>query len=977
MLINPVSMNVKANGMGGVPEIPPPEEDEPGEPSEFEYSIYISESSIFSMGTCSEIIVEDELTYVNFTFKNQGDSDVFNTMVDVYEVSYTQMEPEGGDLSRGPYDSNDMYLMTIPVGNLPPDGEMTGSIPWMPTESGVHSLRLSLSYVDDTGNLVYDEMVTFVVMQPDLPIIEMNEDWIIDEDTYIDNVTIILDADIIVNEGVTFSMQDSNIRAGNLDIWGEAIFTNVDFDLGCTYRGQFYIWVHDSGIFRVRGSSIFNNPPEYTYHFWVDGFLECREWGRWTQIMNVWGEDSGSSETGGIMLRNTDPSQQSTFRRTIIQECDTIGIGCYGSSPYLYPFVLLQFNGEILGPSPYGYGKGLYVEGSTADPYVRWCWIRYNNGKFNRGYGVRARDDASADILNSYIYGNTYSGIYCYYSSSGVNIQNNRLFQNTYYGIMDYRSSVNIASNTISETRYGIYSYLASTAISYNTISDNDFYGIVCSRSSATINDNTITENYYGILIYWTPSPTVGDDNLINSNKYLGIYVYYSSPTIQNNEIKDNSYMLMTHNFGGIYCYYSSPTIQYNDIISNDGWGIWMRYGAPTNAATIGIDNTYSPENLMGRVWQEWWMRVRTLDDDDGFVPDSYVEIIDQKSWPTPIWTGYSGSTGYTSTITVTEYIIPNMQTSKDYYTPHTIRAEKDVTDYVYTAMKLETIDDNKMVDINFDFSRFAVLIAPCRNPSEEQAFKGDISKMRDYLMDKGWQDSNIWFLTSGSETYVDGDATNSNVIAALDDIAARSSDQDIIYIQFVDHGGGYNDAYGNDFNNGGRLDGSAGDPVDEDDDSYCSIPGGGDSRDSLGRDYDGSLCTKDGYIYDDEFAAELNDILCRYMVVVPVACYSGDFIEDCSNDFTASGRIICTAAPENWYAWWSPPNYTYYAYYFHQGLTWTSSLGTHNPDTWYSVSNANGVIEVEEAHAYADEYDTPDEPKTWDWKTSTNLYLP
>ncbi|UCF07913.1 MAG: hypothetical protein JSW28_09785, partial [Thermoplasmata archaeon] len=234
-----------------------------------------------------------------------------------------------------------------------------------------------------------------------------------------------------------------------------------------------------------------------------------------------------------------------------------------------------------------------------------------------------------------------------------------------------------------------------------------------------------------------------------------------------------------------------------------------------------------------------------------------------------------------------------------------------------------------------------------------------------------------IWFLTSGTDPYVDGDATYANVVMALDDIASRSSDQDIVYIQFVDHGGGYNDAWGWDTNMGGRLDGSAGDPVDEDDDSYCSIPGGGDSKDSLGRDYDGCLCTHGGWFYDDEFASELNDITCRYLVFIPVACFSGEFIEDCSNDFTASGRIICSAAPENYFAWWRRPLYTYYAYYFHEGLTWTASLGTHNPDTHYSVSNGNGRIEIEEAHAYADEYDTADEPKTWDWLPSTNLFLP
>ncbi|UCE36012.1 MAG: right-handed parallel beta-helix repeat-containing protein [Thermoplasmata archaeon] len=942
------NVNVRAEEPEDPPTYPTPMEDEPSGPPEIEYSVYLSEVETRSESMFPEILFVNALADVSLSFNNRGQNQISAMIVEIYEIKYHYLVPDGGDLSDGPYTTTENHLTIIDCGEiLPSDGkEVTFS--WTPTDIGEHSIKLVINYLEDSVDIGYEEVLTFNVFRDDLPIIEISSDWIIDTDTEMDNVTIILEGDIVVNEGASLTLRDSYLRAGSLDIWGLVWFINVDFDVGCSNRGQYYIWVHktpfQTGIFRLWGSTVFNNPPDKTYYFWVDGILECREWWIWydwwppliglrrSSIRNVWGQDFGGIETGGIELRNTDPSEQSSFRWTTVKECDTIGIGCYGSSPIIFPYCVLEYCGYILGPSPWGFGKGLYAEGSSANPTIQWSWVRHNRGIFNYGHGMKIKDGASATILTNNIYDNTYMGVFCYYSSSAVTINSNRIYDNT----------------------YGIYCYYSSATISFNIISSNS-YGIICSRSGASISGNTISSSYYGILIYWTPSPSIEDNNFIISNTYYGIYMYSSSPSIENNEISSNGYvgiyMLYSSptieynvialngytwedDYGGIYGYYSSPAIEDNEVISNDGWGIWMQYEAPVNAATIGTDNTYTPENVRGRVWQQWWMRVRTMAADGGHVAEAKVRIRD--CWDTIVWEDYTAMNGYTPRITLTQYKIFNGQITKYYYTPHTAYAWK----HTYAAVDTVTLDHNIDLVLTLGFKRYALLIAPVRAQWED-CLKVDIRDMRNYLLDRGYLEDRIIYLTTKNfpvepnEWYIDGDATWQNVKDALDALESGgtytfehsdgttntqtfdASDADtMIFISMKDHGGQ------------SRLDGSPGDPrpydeaTDDWDEAFCTY---GNPSNIWDPAY---------FWYDDELDIEYDQIIYWRLIFEMMACHAGGFLPDCAGPM----RLVVLSCQEAESSWGVPPYYDIY-----DGLV--------SAPTDYLVDD--DFVSIEEAHQW------------------------
>ncbi len=307
---------------------------------------------------------------------------------------------------------------------------------------------------------------------------------------------------------------------------------------------------------------------------------------------------------------------------------------------------------------------------------------------------------------------------------------------------------------------------------------------------------------------------------------------------------------------------------------------------------------------------------------------------------------------------------------------------------YIWDSDRDELSDGREVkvygTDPHLENHRYAILLAPVRQ-AKEIAFKKSIESFREYLLDLRWKDENIWFLTAKdddpntNEWWIDGDATYTNLMNALNAISQKSTDNDLFVFIYADHGGGYLDHTSAGYppgNYGGRRDGGSEDsnPNDEyrdgigDDDNDPNTVGG--------NEYDEAICTLNSYWYDDEFATALENIRSKYKILIFDSCFSGGFIEDCSNDWSAENTLILTSAPENDFAWYKFYEYTLYLHYFIEGLTWNSSLGTHNPDTYYEVSNHNGIIDCEEAHAYADEYASEDTPCIWDSDPQTNICI-
>lgn len=264
---------------------------------------------------------------------------------------------------------------------------------------------------------------------------------------------------------------------------------------------------------------------------------------------------------------------------------------------------------------------------------------------------------------------------------------------------------------------------------------------------------------------------------------------------------------------------------------------------------------------------------------------------------------------------------------------------------YYYPMGGNHDIETYTTLSFEVPLTKYAILVAPVRRDSEAE-YKHNIHEMRLILLDSGWTDDDIIFLTRSdmakqetSEPWIDGDATYENVEKALNALAfggtyqfrqtdgslgpAQSFDasmqSDIVFIELRDHGAHLTD--------GQRPSGSDPNPNDESD------------------GMDGVFCTYEwndrtfnagNYWYDDEFDAKLDAIKYNKMVLLVDACHSGEFIPDCED----ANRLILTSSAEDELS-------GRYAYKFYERIRDPNADG-------YGGGETNGIISCEEAHYYA-----------------------
>lgn len=144
------------------------------------------------------------------------------------------------------------------------------------------------------------------------------------------------------------------------------------------------------------------------------------------------------------------------------------------------------------------------------------------------------------------------------------------------------------------------------------------------------------------------------------------------------------------------------------------------------------------------------------------------------------------------------------------------------------------------------DSEGWTLIIAPTHEGGHTQE---DALAFRDYLLEHGWDDERIIFLTDGlNESFVDNSATVQNIIDAMNYIAENANEHDLVVIIVLDRGV-----------------------------------------------YSGESTTfqaNDGNISDSEFGTWLNNITYREMVVCFSFNYSGGFIEECKG----SDRLVITS---------------------------------------------------------------------------------
>lgn len=119
--------------------------------------------------------------------------------------------------------------------------------------------------------------------------------------------------------------------------------------------------------------------------------------------------------------------------------------------------------------------------------------------------------------------------------------------------------------------------------------------------------------------------------------------------------------------------------------------------------------------------------------------------------------------------------------------------------------------------------------------------------------------------------------------------------------------------------------------------------------------------------IWDYEFAALLEPIQCREMIITMEPCFSGGFVNDIIDMNSDVPRVIMTAANDHEYSWAMGPDYVYdeYVFYWTAAVTGQDAFG--NPvDADY---NQDGEITMDEAHLFAVTHDTASEhPQYGEW---------
>jgi len=212
----------------------------------------------------------------------------------------------------------------------------------------------------------------------------------------------------------------------------------------------------------------------------------------------------------------------------------------------------------------------------------------------------------------------------------------------------------------------------------------------------------------------------------------------------------------------------------------------------------------------------------------------------------------------------------------------------------------------------DFDGPGYALIAAPQFGLDSQV---DEAKNLRNYLIDHGWSDERIIFLADLNESYVDGDATKSEIENATNEIALSATSSDLVFIGIMDHAQ--------------EIDGH----------SYFRTGDVGDPT----------------YIKDTEFANWVDDIQnFETMVIYISSPYSGGFVSELEGNY----RIVISDCGEN-------QTYTTSEYTFYEALT--------EPQ---ADSDGDGKISVEEAYTWMEDYMQVQDPVIYDYQKDDEVFL-
>jgi hypothetical protein len=266
---------------------------------------------------------------------------------------------------------------------------------------------------------------------------------------------------------------------------------------------------------------------------------------------------------------------------------------------------------------------------------------------------------------------------------------------------------------------------------------------------------------------------------------------------------------------------------------------------------------------------------------------------------------------------------------------------------------------------------RFAILFSGGGSPADNHIrYWNDLTFMYTALVNKfGFSAKNIAVLyADGSpppkkkNMVVNYAATEANLNTVFSLLRKESTDNDLVVFYTTNHGGGFELANKSFPHKYGQLD-TDGDEGNEGivEKTYnIDFNGDGDKFDSVS--WDEHLIAWGGVILDDSFAAMLQDIKYKHMVIIMEQCFSGGLIADMTQP--GNKQVIVSAATQYERSWAMPTannDYDEFVYHLTAALNGAAPAGKKVD----ADANKDGKISLLEAFNYAQANDTsPETPQ-------------
>ena len=358
-------------------------------------------------------------------------------------------------------------------------------------------------------------------------------DWVIEDDTHVWNETIILNGNLIIEDG------------------GKLKFNNVTLILNCSYDGEYFTEIKNQGIFEIYdndnnnftkndASKITSKIINYAYNFYIreNADLTMKN----SVISNCGFMDKNFTENWGVYINsNTVIIDKNNFTNNyagiILESSDSVitnnsfwdnkeSIICYSSNATIKNNTIMLSNKGIfcdLYSSPILKNNEIFNNiigiscNNGSSPYIEMNDIIENE------LGIFCTNQSNPTIIYNDLIANE-DGIICLMNSKPL-IRSNQISFNKNGVFCDNNSNATIDYNNILHNQQGIYAESSSPKIENNGLSNND-QAIYCKYSSANINDNIISNNIYGIIC-WNSEPVISD-NILTNNTY-GVDIPYNS----------------------------------------------------------------------------------------------------------------------------------------------------------------------------------------------------------------------------------------------------------------------------------------------------------------------------------------------------------------------------------------------------------------------------------------------------------------